>query len=281
MSANHSKVGLLGDSPDRVYTHKLDQFNRFAEAELKQAIHKLKIKPRSKILDLGSGTGLISYWLAQAAKDAQVVGLDLSTAHLQFAQKQTEKELPHFIQGDMDQLMFKRDSFDLIWSSNAMNHLHHPVQSIKVALKYLKSGGQLVLGQSAFLADMFFAWDARLEQEVMLACRQYYRDKYGLGAADTSHVRNLYGWLYQVGLSDIQVETIIIERTAPLTPRDEQYFLQTVFKGYWGHRVAPYLSQEDWQTLQRLCDPSDAAYCLHRPDFHHIQTFTLVKGTKA
>jgi hypothetical protein len=37
-----------------------------------------------------------------------------------------------------------------------------------------------------------------------------------------------------------------------------------------------------WKSyLARLCDPQDAQFALNRPDFHYVQTFTLVIGTIA
>jgi 2-polyprenyl-3-methyl-5-hydroxy-6-metoxy-1,4-benzoquinol methylase len=50
-----------------------------------------------------------------------------------------------------------RASFDLIWSSDTVNHLRAPFECVRALAALLKPGGRLVLVQSSFLADMFFA----------------------------------------------------------------------------------------------------------------------------
>ena len=280
MPTTYHKTTLLGDTPQRTYTTKLDLFNRFAEAELRQAIFGLGLRPNAQVLDAGCGTGLITAWLAEQVPRGLAVGLDLATAHVQHAAHLPEAGLPlTFIQSDMVDLPFEAGQFDLVWSSNAINHLRHPVDGLKTMVHFLKPNGRLVLGQSAFLADMVFAWDARLEQEVTLAVRRYYRHKYNLDERDTAHVRNLVGWLKRAGLKQVSAKTVVIERTAPLSEADEVYFVEGIFKGYWGHRVKPYLSAEDWVELEQLCDPGSPHFAPRRPDFHHLQTFTLVSGT--
>lgn len=276
------KSGLLGDTPHKAYATKLDLFNRFAEPELRDVVAELELPPTARVLDAGCGTGLITTWLAEQVPNGLALGVDLSTGHLRQAQTRlTTSTSLNFLQADMTRLPLMIEPFDLIWSSNAINHLRRPVAGIKKLAANLRPGGRVVLGQSAFLPDMFFAWDARLEQKVMLACRQYYRDKYGLDERETTAARNLFGWLRRAGLGDVTAKTIVIERTAPLSEADRRYFVEGVFKGYWGHRVQPYLSEADWRTLEALCDPASPEFCLHRPDFHHVQTFSVVTGTVA
>lgn len=274
-------TGLLGDTTHKSYVAKLDLFNRFAEPELRSIIADLALLPGDHVLDAGCGTGLMTTWLAEHVPHGLALGLDLASDHLHHArQRLAQSPLPlNFFQANLLRLPLPVGRFDLIWSSNALNHLHEPVEGLRSLLRLLRPGGRLVLGQSAFLPDMFFAWDARLEKEVTLACRQYYRDKYGLDERDTSAVRNLFGWMQRAGLAKVQARTVVIERTTPLTPQDELYFVEGVFSGYWAHRVQPYLSEEDWHTLTALCDPRSAEFCLRRSDFHHIQTYTLVAGT--
>jgi hypothetical protein len=124
---------------------------------------------------------------------------------------------------------------------------------------------------------MFFAWDERLEEEVRRASYQYYREKYGLSAHAVADTRNYVGWARAAGGAGVTAQTIVIERIAPLSAADEEYYLEGVFRGYWGHRVQPYLTPGDWEALRALTDPESGRYCLRRPDFHHIQTYTLVR----
>lgn len=281
--ADERTNGLLGDSMQRAYSGKLALFNRFAEPELRQIVAGLGLRSGQCVLDAGSGVGLTTTWLAeQVAPNGLAIGLELATNHLQEARRLTGNTgLPiEFVQGDITRPPFAPETFDGIWCANTINHVRHPLEGVRALLALLRPNGLLVLGQSAFLPDMFFAWDARLEKEVMLACRAYFRKKYSLDERDTTGDRNLFGLLQRAGLRNLRVRTHVIERVAPLEEGDERYFVECVFKGYWDHRVRPYLTDEDWSELQRLCDPQSPDFCLRRPDFHHIQTFTVVTGRK-
>jgi len=282
--ADHGRTNsLLGDSVHRAYADKLELFNRFAEPELRQIVAELGLRRGGRILDAGSGVGLMTAWLAeQVGPHGLVIGLELASNHLQEARRLIGSSgLPiQLVQGDITRPPFAPEAFEGIWCANTINHLRDPLAGVQALLRVLRPGGLLVLGQSAFLPDMFFAWDARLEKEVMLACRAYFRNKYRLDERDTTGDRNLYGLLQRAGLWDLRVRTHIIERIAPLKEVDERYLLECVFKGYWDNRLRPYLTEEDWQELQRLCDPQSPQFCLRRSDFHHIQTFTVVTGRK-
>jgi hypothetical protein len=125
---------------------------------------------------------------------------------------------------------------------------------------------------------MFFAWDSRLERLTNEAVRHYYRHRYGLDERDLAAHRALVGLLREVGLRDVTARTFMIERVFPLSPADEGYLLDAIFRGTWGERLRPYLATEDFEQLSRLCDPQHPEFALRRADFHFLQTFTLVVG---
>ena len=132
------------------------------------------------------------------------------------------------------------------------------------------------MGQSCLLPDMFFAWDARLERVTSEAVRSYYRDRYQLDEGDLTEVRALYGLLRRAGLVRVTARTVLIERVHPLPPAAHDYIAQTIFRDTWGERLQPYLQPDDCRQLRELCDPDSAAFALRRPDFHFLQTFTVV-----
>jgi hypothetical protein len=70
----------------------------------------------------------------------------------------------------------------------------------------------------------------------------------------------------------------VIERVSPINSHDEAYMLRAIFQGTFGEKLRAYLSRDDFEELDALCDPGSSAFALHRPDFHFIQTFTLVVG---
>lgn len=271
--------GILGDTTDREYTGRLQRFIRFAEREIKQVLDSLAIRPGDRVLDVGCGAGMTTTWLAERAGPAGLAaGFDLSGPHCKIA----HDVAPHakIVQADLQRAPFRSAAFDLVWTLNTVNHLV-PVEDGLAALSVLlRPGGLLVAVQSHFLPEMLFAWDASLERAVTDACHQYYRDKYHLQVDQTNATRRLIGAMLDSGLQVVRASTVVIERQQPLTDADRDYFLNGVFRGYWGPKLQPYLTSADWDRVRALCDPESPDYCLARSDFHHVQTLTVVRASK-
>jgi len=279
MNTAPQPVGRLGDTPDRDYSHKLRLFNAMAETELRAAIDSLHLSSGMRVLDAGCGTGETLGWLAAAVDpDGLAVGIDLATNHLRVARAALPPEAL-LVQSDLLQTPLVAGSFDLVWSVNTVHHLRDPAAGARALAALLRPAGRLALGQSSLLADMYFAWDARLERVTTEAVRAYYRDRYRLSEQDLTAVRGLLGLLQDAGLCGITIRTFVIERLAPLDPRAHAWLLEAIFRATWGDRLKPYLSSADHEELQRLCDPQHPSFALRRPDFHFVQTFTLAVGT--
>jgi len=152
------------------------------------------------------------------------------------------------------------------------------VQALRDMRAALRPGGRIVLAQSGFLPEMFFAWDAPLDDAVRSACHLYYRERYGLTLDDTARIRGLVGMLQRAELRVGRVRTLVVERTQPLSEADRAYFEETIFRGSWGERLRPYLSPAQWQALRNNIEPASAGYCLDREDFHHLQTLTVCEA---
>src|ERR1051325_9813231 len=266
--------GLLGDTVARGYSHKLRLFNAYAEPELRQAIAALDLQPGMRVLDAGCGTGEALGWLAARVGHAgMAVGMDLAAAHSSAARTCAPRDA-WIMQANLLMAPLARETFDLVWSVNTVNHLRDPEQGVRALAALLRPGGRIALGQSSLLPDMYFAWDSRLERVTNEAVRQYYRDRYGLHERDLAAVRSLVGLLRHSGLRNVAVRTCLIERVAPVSAADEAYLVEAIFRGSWGERLRPYLSDGDYAALVRLCDPEHPDFALRRPDFHFLQSFT-------
>lgn len=270
--------GLLGDTPERDYSRKLQLFNAFAEPELRLAVSGLALTPGMRVLDAGCGTGEALQWLHDAVQPTgSVVGMDLSAAHVRAARAAVPDSVL-VLQDDLLRTRLAPRSFDLIWSVNTINHLRDPPAGLDILAGLLRPGGRIAIGQSSLLPDQHFAWDSRLERLTNEAVHRYYEARYGLSESELRAARGLLGWMQQAGLTHIAARTFIIERAAPLRPADEAYLLEAIYRGTWGERLRPYLTSTDYTELCRLCDPTHPSFALHRRDFHFIQTFTLVTG---
>jgi SAM-dependent methyltransferase len=267
--------GLLGDTAARDYSTKLRQFNRFAEPELRLLIEGLHLSPGQRVLDAGCGSGEALLWLQEAiGEHGTVLGIDLAAAHVAAARAAAPRAQVQ--QGDLLTLMVPEANLDLIWCVNTLNHMKDPAWVLSRLRSALRPHGRIAVGQSSLLPEMFFAWDARLERITNEAVRQYYRDRYSLHERDLTAVRGLVGALRGAGFKDVIPRTIVIERVSPLDPATEAYLRETIFRDTWGERLRPYLSSDDYAELSCLCDPEHPRFALRRPDFHFLQSFTLV-----
>jgi SAM-dependent methyltransferase len=273
-----SSGGLLDDTAARDYSRKLRLFNAFAEPELRQAVASLGLAPGMRVLDAGCGTGEALKWLAlEVGAQGLVVGLDLATAHAAAACAMVAAGTA-VLQADLLRPPLAAASFDLIWAVNTVNHLRDPLTGLKQLATLLRGGGRIALGQSSLLPDMYFAWDSRLERLTNEAVRHYYRDRYRIEEGELRAVRSIVGLLRRAQLRNVTARTFMIERVSPVSPADEAYLLQAMFRDTWGERLRPYLSGDDYAELTRLCDPQHPQFALRRPDFHFLQTFTLAVG---
>ena len=163
-------------------------------------------------------------------------------------------------------------------AGNPVNHLRNSLQAVNRLTALLRPRGRIALGQSSLLPDMYFAWDSRLERVTNEAVRQYYRDRYSLDERDLTSVRAIVGVLRAANLQNVGARTVLIERVSPVDAATERYLLETIFRDTWGERLRSYLADDDYAELVRLCDPQHPQFALRRPDFHFLQSFTLVTG---
>jgi len=271
-------TGRLGDTPARDYSSKLKLFNAFAEPELREVIASMRLKPGMRILDAGCGTGEALQWLLEAVTPGgSVVGIDLAAAHVDAARLHRSPRIQVF-QADLFDAPLAAASFDVVWSVNTIHHLRDPLLGVERLAKLVRPGGRLAMGQSSFLPEMYFAWDARLERLTHEAVLRYYRDRYELEERELTAVRSLVGLLRQARLRHVAARTVMIERVSPLNPAGEAYLLEAIFKNTWGERLRPYLSADDYVQLGWLCDPTHREFALRRADFHFLQSLSFVVG---
>jgi SAM-dependent methyltransferase len=273
-----TSVGLLGDTPSRDYSRKLSQFNSFAEPELRRLIASVGLSPGMRILDAGCGTGEALPWLLDEVEPSgTVVGIDLASAHVDAARSYASARI-EVLQGDLLTARLPPASFDFIWCVNTINHLHDPIHGVKRLATLLRPHARIALGQSSLVPDMYFAWDSRLERVTNEAVRQYYRDRYSLDERDLTSVRAIVGVLRAANLRNVAARTVSIERVSPVDAATERYLVDTIFRDTWGERLRPFLSDDDYAELVRVCDPEHSQFALRRPDFHFLQSFTLATG---
>lgn len=102
-------------------------------------------KEKLKILDVGTGPGIVAFLLSELGHD--VTGVDLSEEMLRNASENTAKfGLPvEFRHGDAENLPFEAESFDAVVNRAVLWTLPNPDKAIAAWRRVLKPGGKVVI----------------------------------------------------------------------------------------------------------------------------------------
>ena len=108
-----------------------------------------------KVLDAGTGPGTLAREIARRLPQLQVYGIDLSEdmIHLarEHAQSERLEERVHFDVGDVAQLPYPDNSFDLVVSTASLHHWHALEQPLRELFRVLRPGGRLLIYDFRFI----------------------------------------------------------------------------------------------------------------------------------
>ena len=143
-----SDVDRAGDP--RYYVACLDAQHAmgFFQAYKQRTFALLGIRPSSRILDVGCGTGDDTIAMAQlVGPDGEAVGLDSSQTMIEEAERRALAAglRVTFAQGDAFQLPFGENEFDGCRADRTFQHLRDPQRALSEMVRVLKRGGRLVI----------------------------------------------------------------------------------------------------------------------------------------
>jgi SAM-dependent methyltransferase len=95
------------------------------------------------VLDLGCGTGNLSFCLGQNPRIASVTGLDLSTAYIEHASRKNQDARVEFRLGDACALPFADASFDHALSMLVLQFIPQPDRAIREMRRVTRPGGTI------------------------------------------------------------------------------------------------------------------------------------------
>ena len=127
--------------------------NRYHSIQFEKYSFALKdVQLSGKILDLGSGTGLLSKFLKK-----KLISIDIS-------KKMLIKSNSKNVQGDMSELPFKDNSFDTILSFSALMNSNSPKKTINEVHRILKPKGIFVV---TYLKNFDFTKDLQRKFKII------------------------------------------------------------------------------------------------------------------
>ena len=113
------------------------------------------LNEKSRIADIGCGTGAPTMILAKNTK-GQITGIDLFPEFIELfnanAQKHSFQDRVKGIVGSMDNLPFKNEELDLIWSEGAIYNIGFE-KGLNDWRKFLKKSGYIVVSEASWFTE--------------------------------------------------------------------------------------------------------------------------------
>jgi ubiquinone/menaquinone biosynthesis C-methylase UbiE len=106
-----------------------------------EAIRRLRIRPGTRVLDAGCGSGV--FLGAAAGRGARVAGIDASAAMLEHARARVPEADLRL--GDLQVLPFADDTFDVVTSFNGFWFAADPVAAVREAVRVARPGAPVLL----------------------------------------------------------------------------------------------------------------------------------------
>jgi len=119
--------------------HRYDDF--VGSFDLDQILKHLPLNEKTLFLDLGGGTGRVSYHLLPFVSECMIA--DLSFEMLEQAKKKTNEFL--LLQATADNLPIKSNSIETIFLNDSLHHIRNQKETIAECYRILEKGGALYI----------------------------------------------------------------------------------------------------------------------------------------
>ncbi|MBL1100903.1 class I SAM-dependent methyltransferase [Streptomyces coffeae] len=234
-----------------------------------------------RILDVGSGPGVVSCLLAQLFPEAEVVAVDGTEELLERTRDRAARrgltdrvttryaELP----GDFASV----GEADLIWSSKTVHHLGDQRGAVRELARLVRPGGVLALAEGGLPLNCL-PYNAGLGRPGLMARLEVVnREAFtAMREALPDSVETVDDWramLTEAGLDGATSRTFLLDLPAPLDTPPRRWLQAEL-----GHRcgaAADRLAGDDLVALDRLIDPDDPAGIMRRSDVFVLSAQTV------
>lgn len=125
-----------------VYDTVLDILRKIMNVQLRRYLEK-KIPASAITLEPGGGSAFVSAMLAE--KGYTTYAMDYASIPLKIAQEQLKSKAT-LVQGDLFNMPFADESFDLTFNNSTMEHFKNPLDGLKEMARVTKKGSYVFVG---------------------------------------------------------------------------------------------------------------------------------------
>jgi SAM-dependent methyltransferase len=164
-------------------------------------------RPADQVLDAGCGSGQITRTIAAALPQGHCTGIDREPRYIDYARRTARAEGTSnvsFVEGNLLDMPFENDSFDLVWSKHVLQWIADPAAALAEMVRVTRPGGRVVAANfDGFLLQHF------PEDPVVQANTQRWFDAARAEMGFDNWIgRKLATLFLAAGLIDIRVDTI-------------------------------------------------------------------------
>ncbi|MGQ0718429.1 MAG: methyltransferase domain-containing protein [Pseudonocardiales bacterium] len=208
------------------------------------------LRSGQQVLDVGCGPGTITTDLARLVAPGSVVGIDNEPAPLGPA-RAGARDISNvsFAIGDIYQLDYPNDTFDVVHAHQILQHLAEPITALREMRRVCKAGGLVAARDADYAAMTWHPPDARLDHWLDMYRRVARRNR-----AEPDAGRLLLSWARAAGFSRI---TCSAAAWCFATPEERAWW-----GGLWAQRVTSSTLADQaldshlatWEDLEDMAD---------------------------
>jgi SAM-dependent methyltransferase len=161
-----------------------------------------RLRPDARLLDIGCGPGTITADLAALVPDGEVVAIDVAPGILEDARAEAgRRQLTNvvFEVGDVYQLAYASDSFDVVHAHQVLQHLSDPVAALREMRRVCRPGG-VVAARDADYGGMF--WYPA--EPGVSEWQELYRKVARVLGGEPDAGRRVLSWARQAGFTSVE-----------------------------------------------------------------------------
>jgi len=233
------------------------------------------LKPGMNLLDVGCGPGTITAELTSILAPGSGIGIDQSPEIVAAATAEfgydpaldASTTRPHFQTGDVYNLGFDDDSFDVVHAHQVLQHLSDPVAALTEMARVCAPDGWIAVRDADYEGMTWAPTNAGLDQWMSI-----YQKVARANNAEPNAGRYLLGWANQVELTDIRSTASV---WCFSSPEDRQWW-----GGLWSDRTttSDFARQAVDYGFATTAELATIALCWQEWAAHRDAWFTVLHG---
>ncbi|MER7951387.1 class I SAM-dependent methyltransferase [Streptomyces sp. NPDC096079] len=239
-----------------------------------------------RILDVGSGPGVVTALLAEAFPTAETVAVDGSPELLARAGDRAEARglaaRVSTLHAELPGAIGTLGSADLIWAGNSLHHMGDQGAALAALAARLNPGGLVALVEGGLprrhLPQHIGIGRPGLEARLDAVHATWFGEMRAELPDAKDEPDDWRALLTAAGLTPAGTRTFLVDVPAPVSPAVRE--LALAHYGRLRDGLAARLDADDKETLDRLLDPADPLSLHHRTDLFHLTAHTVHTARK-